>query len=297
MNILLTGATGFIGQYLVPHLQQQGHEPILWVRSVKKAHQLYHNKVRCINELSTITQTDTIDGVINLAGEPIVDRRWSEQRKQQLIDSRVGITNTLVDWIAQRNTKPEVLVSGSAVGYYGDQQDSKLDEHSQPVDGFAHQLCAAWEAAAQRAADSGVRVCFIRTGLVLGRGGGILQKMRLPFSLGLGGIIGSGEQWMSWIHIDDEVAAITKLLTDTACVGGYNLTAPQAVTNEQFTRTLAQVLHRPAFFRTPACLLQFILGERAELLLQGQRVYPQRLLDAGFSFTFTDLAAALRQLL
>jgi uncharacterized protein (TIGR01777 family) len=199
------------------------------------------------------------DAVINLAGEPIIDKPWTERRKQFLWDSRVALTEKLVKRIEQADHKPKVLLSGSATGYYGDSGNALLDESAQPAADFGARLCNAWENAALTASEAGVRVCILRTGLVLHPAGGLVGKMLLPFKLGLGARISSGTQWMSWIHIDDYVAIVLQLLADPDAEGAYNLTAPQPTTNKEFTVTLANVLHRPALLVAPAWLMTLIL--------------------------------------
>lgn len=297
MKILLSGATGFIGQALVMRLQEQGHTLILWVRSVEKARRLFGEQLRVITQLAELDDEEPLDGIVNLAGAGIAERRWSDKRKQLLLDSRIDTTQALVALIQRLQRKPEVLVSGSALGYYGSQPgDVQLDESAAVVDGFTHQLCQRWEDTARAATEQGVRVCLIRTGIVLGNGGA-LAKMVPAFRLALGGKIGDGQQWMSWIHIDDEVEIISMLLTHTAFSGAYNLTAPGAARNAEFTRQLAEVVRRPAWFPVPAFVLNLLLGEGSELLLQGQRVYPQRLLEAGYKFAYDELGPALHQIL
>ncbi len=198
----------------------------------------------------------TFDAVINLAGEPIIDARWTSRRKQVLWDSRVSLTGDLVRHIAAARHKPGVLLSGSAVGYYGNRGDAVLDESAAAGEDFAARLCKAWEEAAQGAEKLGTRVCLLRTGLVLSRRGGLLGRMLLPFKLGMGARLGDGKQWMSWIHIDDYVAMLLNLLRDAHARGPYNMTAPQPVTNAEFTSALAAALHRPALFVMPAMILE-----------------------------------------
>lgn len=239
----------------------------------------------------------TFDAVINLAGEPIVDARWTKLRKQALWDSRVNLTERLVRRIAAAYTKPGVLLSGSAVGYYGDRGDAVLDEAAGFGEDFPAKLCKAWENAAHVAEASGVRVCLLRTGLVLSCQGGLLGRMLPPFKLGLGARLGNGKQWMSWTHIDDYVAMALSLLRNAQVSGPYNLTAPQPATNMEFTAALAKALHRPAPFRMPAMLLKPVMGERACLLLEGQRVFPKKMLAEGYCFSFTNLPDALYDLL
>ena len=213
-----------------------------------------------------------------------------------LRDSRIQTTKTLVNWIAQQEHKPKTLISGSAIGYYGSQATGELDEKASPIKGFTHQLCADWEAEALKAEALGVRVCLIRTGVVLGAKEGALKKMLPPFKFGLGGPIASGKQWMSWIHIEDEVAAICWLLDHSNLSGPFNLTAPAPVTNEVFAKSLGKALNRPAFFKLPAITMKLMLGEASELLLEGQCVTPVALQDSGFSFKYPQLDTALKSL-
>ncbi|WP_417585203.1 TIGR01777 family oxidoreductase [Nitrincola sp.] len=287
MRVLITGGTGFIGQALVKALKSRGDEVLILSRSPA-------NDPEIVTSLEQIQQP--VDAVVNLAGAGIVDKRWTEERKQLLRVSRIDTTAKLLQWIGQQTPRPTVLVSGSAIGYYGSQTSQTLAEEAEPVDGFTHQLCADWEAEASKATELGVRVCLIRTGVVLGVGGA-LQKMLPPFRLGLGGPIASGQQWMSWIHLDDEVRAILWLLDKPTLQGAFNLTAPEPVTNAEFSATLGKVLHRPAFFPLPGFVLKLMLGEASELLLQGQRVVPVQLQDSGFEFRYPALPSALKQLL
>jgi uncharacterized protein (TIGR01777 family) len=248
--------------------------------------------VHAIGSLSEWRPEQRFDAIINLAGEPIVDARWTRQRKQRLWASRVTLTEELVARIAAAKQKPAVLLSGSAIGYYGDCGALRLDETAPAGSDFGALLCAAWENAAMRATESGVRVCVLRTGLVLSAGGGLLAKMRLPFSLGLGARLGNGQQWMSWIHIDDYVALVQRLLQANVS-GSVNMTAPEPVTNATFTASLAGALHRPALLCAPASILKLAMGERSVLLLGGQRVLPLKAESIGFDFRHKTLEQAL----
>jgi uncharacterized protein (TIGR01777 family) len=287
MRILVSGGSGFIGQALEKTLTSRGDQVVIWSRQSS-------SKTNWVKQLNDIKEP--IDAVINLAGAGIVDKRWSPERKKLLRDSRIQTTKTLVEWIAKQEHKPQSLISGSAIGYYGSQPTGELDENAAPIKGFTHQLCADWEAEALKAEALGVRVCLIRTGVVLGAKEGALKKMLPPFKFGLGGPIASGKQWMSWIHIDDEVAAICWLLDHPELSGPFNLTAPEPVTNEVFSKTLGKALHRPAFFRVPAITMKLMLGEASELLLEGQCVKPVALTESGFSFTYPKLESALKDL-
>ncbi|MFJ7140503.1 TIGR01777 family oxidoreductase [Pseudomonas protegens] len=293
MHILLTGGTGLIGRALCRHWQAQGHQLSVWTRQPEKVAALCGPQVRAIKTLQELDQTP-LDAVINLAGAPIADRPWTHKRKALLWNSRITLTETLLAWLESREQKPQVLVSGSAVGWYGDGGERELSEDSPPVnEDFASQLCIAWEETAQRAEAMGVRVVLVRTGLVLAAEGGFLSRLLLPFKLGLGGPIGSGRQWMPWIHIDDQIALIDFLVHQDEARGPYNACAPKPVRNREFAKSLGRVLHRPALIPLPAFVLRLALGELSLLLLGGQRAVPARLLEAGFTFQFTDLSAAL----
>lgn len=297
MKILITGGTGFIGQTLCPTLLAAGHTLTVYSRYPDKVNTILGNQVTPLGSFNTLSKSDHFDAIVNLAGAPIFGKRWSDERKQVLLHSRIDITQDLVQFIACAHTKPEVFLSGSAIGFYGNQGDTILDETSSGHDGFGRQLCVEWENEAEKAKVYGVRVCLLRTGLVIGKNGGFLQPMILPFKLGLGGRLGSGKQWMPWIHIDDHVAICLALLNNTELEGAFNLTAPNPASNKVFTQTLARVLHRPAFLPAPAWILKPLLGEMSELLLGSQRVVPKRMLDAGYQFKFTELDATLRQVL
>jgi uncharacterized protein (TIGR01777 family) len=297
VHILITGGTGLIGRQLCTALLADGHELTVLSRNPNTVPGKCGAGVRAMASLDDWQPERNFDAVINLAGEPIVDARWTGQRKQALWDSRITLTEKLAQRIAAAQCKPGVLLSGSAVGYYGNCSDVALDETTRPGEDFPARLCKAWEAAAHAAEAPGVRVCLLRTGLVLSRQGGLLGRMRLPFSLGLGARLGNGRQWMSWIHIDDYVAMLLGLLRNEHASGPFNMTAPQPVTNREFTATLAKVLHRPAPFIMPALFLKTVMGERACLLLEGQKVLPRKIESAGYRFAFAKLAEALKDLL
>ena len=297
MKILITGGTGLIGRRLCKALLAKGHE--LTVLS-RKPETVAAKCGAAVQAMVTLDEwhTDTVfDAVINLAGEPIVDARWTAERKQRLWQSRVSLTEALIQCIANATHKPSVLLSGSATGFYGDGGDTILEESRLPATDFGGQLCSAWESVAQTADAFGVRVCLLRTGLVLDSAGGLLGRMLLPFKLGLAARLGDGKQWMSWIHVDDYVAIVLLLLEHQQATGAYNMTAPKPVTNSEFTQTLAQVLHRPALFVAPAFLLKLLLGEMSVLLLGGQRALPTKLQALGYDFTYANLDAALKSLL
>lgn len=296
MHILLTGGTGLIGRQLCRHWLSQGHRLTVLSRTPEKVAKICGAGVRGVALLEDLGQ-EPVDAIVNLAGAPIADRPWTSRRKALLWSSRITLTETLLAWMEQREHKPQVLISGSAIGWYGDGGERELTEDSAPViDDFASQLCIAWEETAQRAEGLGVRVVFIRTGLVLSAEGGFLSRLLLPFKLGLGGPLGNGRQWMPWIHIKDEIGLIDFLLHQKTASGPYNACAPKPVRNREFAKTLGSVLHRPAFMPMPALALKVGLGELSSLLLGGQKALPARLLEAGYTFEFTDLRAALDDL-
>lgn len=276
-------------------MRQSGHQLTVLSRKPESVAEKCGADVAALKSLADWAPNQHFDAVINLAGEPIMGSRWTKQRKRILWDSRVTLTERLVDAIGKAKTKPAVLVSGSAVGIYGNQGDAILDEASAPVqDGFGQHLCQAWEEAALGAGEFDVRVCLLRTGLVIGKDGGFLQKMLLPFRLGLGGRLGDGKQWMSWIHMKDHVAMTQHLVESPNLGGAFNLTAPNPVTNNEFTRCLAKILKCPSRVGMPAWFLRLGAGEMAELMLGGQRVLPRRFQSENFRFSYGALEPALR---
>lgn len=290
---LLTGGTGLIGRTISEKLLGKGHHIIILSRDTDKVRDLFNGKVTAVNDLQQIPAARQIDIVINLAGAPIADKRWSDKQKQTLRDSRIGLTRQLVGWLQERSLKPQALISGSAVGWYGDQQAGIVTEQSDYHDDFAHQLCEDWEQAALAATNMGIRVAIVRTGLVIAANGGFLSKMSLPFKLGLGGPIADGQQYMPWIHLVDIRDLFLFLADNVSATGVFNGTAPNPVTNNEFTRIFASTLNRPAIFRVPACVLKTAMGEMATLLLGGQRAIPEKALAAGFAFKYTELRPAL----
>ncbi|MBI4807607.1 MAG: TIGR01777 family protein [Nitrosomonadales bacterium] len=296
MRILITGGTGLIGRRLCRVLLAEGHEVTVFSRNPGSVAQKCGAEVHALATLADWTADKVFDSVINLAGEPIVDARWTERRKQVLRDSRIALTEELVRRISAAEHKPSVLLSGSAIGYYGGRGDEMLEETSGAGTDFPAQLCVDWEAAALAAEKYGVRVCLLRTGLILSKDGGLLGRMVTPFRMGMGARLGDGRQWMSWIHIDDYAELVLRLLRDEQMRGPYDMTSPVPVTNKEFTATLAAVLHRPAAFVAPASLLKLSLGEAASLLLEGQRVMPKRMLAAGQVIRFIKLEEALKDL-
>jgi hypothetical protein len=292
MQVLITGGTGFIGRALCTQLFHSGHTVTVLTRSSASA-PADLTGVRLVESLAGLKG---IDAVVNLAGENLSAGRWSAARKQEFRRSRLETTQKLLAWMAETAQRPQVLISGSAIGYYGARGDEPLDESSARGSDFAATLCGDWEAEANKARALGVRVCIVRIGIVLGAEGGALAKMLPPFKLGLGGPMGSGAQTMSWIRRNDLVRMIQWLLETPGTMGPYNGTAPAPVSNAEFSKALGAALKRPAMMPMPAIMLRLMVGEFAELLLTGQRVLPVRAEAQGFEFRYPTLALALRDL-
>ncbi|WP_026374546.1 TIGR01777 family oxidoreductase [Aestuariibacter salexigens] len=296
MRILVTGGTGLIGKHLIAKLCNE-HCVTVLTRRVAEAEPLFAKSVTLISSLDDFNNLDDFDAIINLAGEPIVDKRWTDKQKQIICHSRWDITEKISNLIAASEKPPEVFISGSAIGVYGRQGEQEIDETFTDMhDEFSHQVCARWESIAMRAQIDQTRVCLLRTGVVLASKGGALAKMLLPFKLGVGGHVGSGKQYMSWIHIDDMVNGIVFLLDHSDCHGAFNLTAPKPVTSRQFSKALAKRLHRPCLFPVPGFVLKIALGEASDLLLYGQNVVPNKLIEHGFTFSFPEIDGAFEQL-
>ncbi|WP_435952798.1 TIGR01777 family oxidoreductase [Dryocola sp. BD626] len=292
MQILITGGTGLIGSHLVPRLLETGHDITVVTRSPEAARGKFDPRVTLWKGLNDHANLDGFDAVINLAGEPIADKRWTEAQKQRLCQSRWQVTERLVEMFKASQTPPSVLISGSAAGYYGDLGEVVVTEDEPPHNEFTHKLCARWEQIACGAQSENTRVCLLRTGVVLAPKGGILGKLLPIFRLGLGGPIGSGRQYLAWIHVDDMVNGILWLLNNDLR-GPFNMVSPYPVRNEQFSHSLGHVLNRPAFMRAPAAAVKLMMGESAVLVLGGQRALPKRLEESGFGFRYFDLEEAL----
>ncbi len=296
MHVLISGGTGFIGSALCRHLAQDGHSLTVLSRRPDQVPAICGASVRGVADLADLPAEPRVDAIINLAGASIAQGRWTEKRKQELVDSRVRTTRALVEFMARQSEPPACFLSASALGYYGAQGDEPLDEDAEPHCEYQHELCAAWESAAGEAQAQGVRTAIFRLGIVLGPGGGALANMLPPFRFGLGGPIGAGSQWMSWVHREDVLRAIALLLQQQELQGVFNLTAPGAVRNREFAEVLGRVLHRPAFLPMPGFVLRLLLGEFAHLLITGQRVVPRNLEAAGFEFRFPNLEEALQDI-
>lgn len=292
MQILITGGTGLIGRHLIPRLLELGHQITVVTRTPDKARHILDPRVTLWKGLEDRQNLDGIDAVVNLAGEPIADKRWSAEQKERLCQSRWVITQKLVDLIRASSTPPAALISGSATGYYGDLGEVVVTEEEPPHNEFTHKLCAQWEQIASGAQSDRTRVCLLRTGVVLAPAGGILGKMVPAFRLGLGGPIGNGRQYLAWIHIDDMVNGIIWLLNNDLR-GPFNMVSPYPVRNEQFAHALGHALNRPAIVRVPATAMRLLMGESSVLVLGGQRALPKRLEAAGFAFRWYDLEEAL----
>jgi len=296
-HYLISGGSGLIGSELCQQLIAAGHRVTVLSRTPITVKDKCGINVKAIQFLSEISPDSTINIVINLAGEPIANAKWTNKRKELLESSRINTTRELVNWILRRKQKPECFISGSAVGWYGDGGDQVLTEQSKYHDEYTHKLCAAWEKQAFKADKAGIRVCVIRTGLVLSSKGGVLKKMLLPFKYNLGGSLGDGQQYMPWIHISDMVNLLVFLASNKDLKGIFNASAPNPVTNHEFTTELAKQLHRYKLLPVPKWLLKILLGEMSSLLLTGQRAVPQRALENGFYFTYPHLAPSLNNIL
>ncbi len=291
MNLLITGGTGFVGSALCSRLLGEQHKIVVLSRNPEKI----KPPIKAVANLDQLSNDDIFDVVINLAGEPIANKRWNDQQKKRIFGSRIETTEALIEYFKKSKHKPKLLINGSAIGYYGTAKtNDNIDEKSGCDDSFSSQLCQKWEAAALEAESLGIRTCLIRTGIVLGKNGGALSKMLPPFKMGLGGRIGYGKQWMSWIHLDDLVGIILYCINNDNHKGAVNGTSPNPVINEVFTKTLGTALKRPTIFPMPEIVIKLLMGQMGEeLLLSGKRVLPRKALDAGYIFKYKTLEDAL----
>jgi uncharacterized protein len=296
MKVVVTGSHGLIGSALTPALERAGHTVIKLVRSSAMTGEVRWDPATGVLDATLL---EGVDGAVNLAGQGIAERRWTAEQKQRILDSRVTGTDLLARRLAELDDKPAVLVSGSAIGFYGDRGDEELTEDSKGGTGFLCDLVRRWEAATAPAQEAGIRVAQLRSGIVLSAAGGALKKQLPLFKLGIGGRLGSGRQYQSWISIEDEVGAILHALGTHAVSGPVNLTAPQPVTNREFTATLGRVLRRPTLLAVPRAALSVAFGSELadEVLLASQRVLPARLDATGYQFQHPGLEAALRAVL
>ena len=300
MKVAITGATGFVGSRLVEQLQAQGHQPLILTRKPAAASRTFPNV-----EVVAYTPTESgdwqqaiagCDAVVNLAGEPIAEKRWTPQEKEEILNSRKLGTQKIVEAIAQANPKPKVLVNASAIGYYGTSETATFDETSPSGNDFLAEVCQAWEAQAQKVKEAGVRLVILRFGIVLGNGGA-LAKMIPPFQLFAGGPLGTGQQWVAWIHRDDLVRLIIEALTRPDWEGVFNATAPNPVRMSEFCQVLGDVLHRPSWLPVPSFALEALLGEGAKVVLEGQQVLPKRTTSSGFEYRYPTVKQALEEIL
>ncbi len=299
MKVFVIGGTGFIGSHIVDGLMKNGHEVVALTRSAAKGAKVLGDKVKIVegnpmNSGSWQKDVDGCDAAIIMCGEPIIDKKWTSERKQVLLDSRIKPTKMVIEAIKTAKQKPKVLLCGSAIGFYGNGGDKLLTEDGASGSDFSAELCSRWEEEANKAADLGVRVVNLRTSFVLAKDGGALGKMLKPFKFFMGGPIGGGRQYMSWIHIDDYVAITQMALGNEKIAGPLNMSAPNPVTNKEFSKVLGRVLGKPSFAKAPAFVLKLMLGEASSLVLEGQRVIPKKALGTGYKFEFETLGKALK---
>ena len=298
MRVVMTGATGFIGRALCRSLHRD-YEIVALSRNIESARKSIGDMAKVVrwDAKTAAGWAEEADGalaVINLAGENVASGRWNKARKSRILQSRLDATNAVIETIKQLNNKPKAVIQASAIGWYGPRRDEQLDEASTPGKGFLASVCRNVESSAEEIERLGVRCVVIRTGVVLGWDGGAFAKLVKPFRIYLGGYLGSGRQWFSWIHLEDEIAAIKFLMENEHLKGVFNLTAPQPVTMKEFCKILGKVLHRPARLNVPAFAARLAFGEMAdEMLLSGQKVLPKRLLNTGFDFKYTTVEQAL----
>ena len=295
MKVLITGSSGLVGSALTNFFHANGNEVIRLLRkSVSTGSPVWDPE----NGEIDLTGIRDISAVVHLAGDNLAEGQWNDRKKNSILSSRVNGTKLLSKYFVASGHKPSVIVSASAVGFYGDRGEERVDEASEPGKGFLADVCKQWEEAAASAVDAGVRVVNLRFGVVLSAGGGALKKMLLPFRIGLGGVIGSGKQYMSWVSIDDVTGMIQHIISNEAVRGPVNLVSPNPVSNREFTKALGQILNRPTIFPMPAFAARIVFGEMAdELLLSSTRVIPKKLMDSGYEFRHPELGGAFEQLL
>jgi len=293
-RVLITGGTGFIGEYLVNHMLDAGHAVTVLTRDPLNAAYLFDGRARCVRTINALSHKETFDAIINLAGAPIAGGPWSARRKAKLLASRVNTTEALIAWLNKAQHKPELWIQASAIGYYGVRDASEsLDENAMAGQGFMSELCVRWEAAAQPVQAFGIRQVVMRLGVVFGPGGALLPLL-LPFRLGFGGRMGDGKQIMSWVHRDDVIQIMAHAFSDPHLSGTYNVVAPDALPQAEFAAKAGKILKRPVWLHVPAAPVRAIAGEMAQLFFDGQRVVPDRLTQAGYVFRYPTVDSALR---
>lgn len=299
MKVAITGATGFVGSRLVERLSAEGHQILVLTRNLAAAQKVFPNlEIVAYTPTASGAWQEAIalcDGVVNLAGEPIAEKRWTPQQKQEILNSRKLGTQKIVEAIAKANPKPKVLVNASAIGYYGTSETATFDETSPPGKDFLAQVCQAWEAEAQKVTQAGVRLVILRLGIVLGQGGAI-AKMIAPFKVFAGGPLGTGRQWFSWIYLDDLVNLIIQALTKPEMEGVFNATAPNPVRMSELAQTMGEIMQRPSWLPVPSFALETLLGEGAMVVLEGQQVLPQRTQASGFNYQYSTVKQALKEI-
>ena len=296
-RVLITGGTGFIGTALAQTLLEKNVEVTVLTRERERARQHFANRVLAVESLQEITRHQAPEVIVNLAGKNLGEQRWNERVKQQLINSRVRTTQQVIDYVASASQRPSLLIYGSAVGYYGARGDEALTEESPAGKEFQSHLCQQWEQTALQAEDYDVRVCISRTGVVMGQGGGALAGLVPMFRKGLGAVAGSGNQWISWVHMQDLIGMFLRFMRDSSLSGPFNNTSPNPVTNRHFARTIGKLLRRPVLLRMPAWAMHLLYGEMAHLYVTGQRVIPERHLKADFEYHYAAIEAALQEAL
>jgi len=294
MKVLITGASGLIGTQLQKSFVEKGYEMRLATRGELRHPNQIHWNTETGFAKKDLERVENFDAIIHLAGENVSGLRWTDDKKKSIRDSRVNGTHNVVENIAKLKNKPRVFISGSAIGFYGDRNDDVMTESSKPGDTFLSDVCKAWETESMRAENLGVRTVLLRTGIVLSKDGGALAAMLTPFKFGVGGVVGSGKQWMSWISLEDVVGIVNFALENDNLRGPVNVVSPNPVTNEEFTKTLGEVLYRPSFLPLPEFAVNLVFGEMGDaLLIDSTRVAPKRLEEAGFEFRFPHLKMAL----
>jgi uncharacterized protein len=302
MKIILSGGTGFIGKALLAHLSALGHEIVLLTRSPQayshlKAPNVYLESWDGYQLGPWSHHVDGSEAIINLSGEGVANKRWSEEQKQILLKSRTQTSKILVEAITQAAHRPQIVISASGAGFYGDRQEEELTEDSPKGQGFLADVSELREQEVSPLKEMGIRTVSLRLGVVLGKNGGAFKKMLLPFQYGLGGPLGSGRQWFPWIHRDDVIHIIQFILDHQEIAGPVNITAPHPVTMNEFAKTLGKTLHRPTFFKVPAFALKLLLGEMSQVILASQKVLPKKLTDANFKFQYPEIETALKAIL